>query len=333
MGLHVSEVAFGALTFGIGADEAAAGPLIDRYLELGGNFIDTANSYGPRTSEEVLGRLLKGRRNSVVLATKVRQAMGPDPLDQGLSRRHILQSVDASLARLQTDFIDLYQIHFWDNFTPVEETLEALDQCVQSGNVRYLGCSNLAGWQLMKALGISERRGLSNFVSLQPEYSLVCRGIERELVPACLDAGIGILPFSPLAGGFLTGKYAKDEAPPPDSRGARSLAGHRAWQWERRAGERGFAILDAARRVAGEVNRPLSQVALRWVMDRPGVVSPIIGARTVEQLDETLAGLDWRLSAEQRTRLDEASAFPLDYPYDVSVELNRLNNPYGSGPS
>lgn len=139
-GLHVSEVAFGALTFGIGADQVTAGRLIDRYLELGGNFIDTANSYGPRTSEEVLGRLLKGRRNSVVLATKVRQAMGPSPLDQGLSRRHILQSVDASLARLQTDFIDLYQIHFWDDYTPVEETLEALDECVQSGKVRYLGC-------------------------------------------------------------------------------------------------------------------------------------------------------------------------------------------------
>ncbi len=321
-GLYVSELCLGTMTFGMGLDEATSRAILETYLDRGGNFIDTADVYGRGLSEERLGTFLEGRRHQVILATKVRGAMGDGPMDRGLSRRHIFAAVDASLRRLRTDHIDLYQTHYWDRYTPIEETLDALNDLVRMGKVRYIGCSNVTGWQLAKAAGLSARHGWVQYVSLQPEYSLVCRDIERELVPACLDLGVGIIPYSPLAGGVLTGKYRPGEAPPPGSRGEMAVRTPMGAQWQARMNERTFAIVETVQAIARETGRTASQVALRWVNQKPAVTAAIIGASKPHQVEDNLGAVGWSLTEDQMRRLDEASAFDPGYPYTFIERLN-----------
>lgn len=308
-GLPVSELGLGTMTFGAGADATAAGRILDRFLDAGGTLIDTADVYGHGTAEAMLGRLLGPRRSRVVLATKVLGPMGPAPLDRGLSRRHVLEAVDASLRRLRTDWIDLYQVHFWDEVVPIDETLAALDACVRAGKVRYVGASNYGGWQLALAVERQRAAGYARFVSLQNEYSLVERGSEREALPAAAALGVGLLAWSPLAGGALTGKYRADAPPPPGSRGA---------EWADflapRLGPRTYTLLAELARVAEGNGCTLAQVALNWVLHAPGVAAPLIGARTPAQLEESLGALGWRLRDAERAALDAASAPPLGYP-------------------
>ena len=317
-GLRVSSLTLGTMTFG-GRDKFAkvgttdvegATRQIDMCLDAGVNLIDTADVYSGGLSEEIVGRAVRGRRDRVLLATKARMPMGDGPNDAGLSRHHIIRACEASLRRLGTDYIDLYQVHEWDGATPLEETLDALDHLVDSGKVRYIGCSNYAGWHLMKALGISERRGLQRFVSQQIYYSLQAREAEYELVPVSLDQGLGILVWSPLAGGLLSGKYRRDQEGPE---GSRHLT-----DWGEppvRNEEQVYDIVDALVEIAEEHGASPAQVALAWTLGRPGVASLVIGARTDEQLADNLGAADLVLGDEERTRLDELSAPPLLYPY------------------
>ena len=317
-GLRVSSLTLGTMTFG-GRDKFAkvgttdvdgATRQIDMCLDAGINLIDTADVYSGGLSEEIVGRAVRGRRDRVLLATKARMPMGDGPNDAGLSRHHIIRACEASLRRLGTDYIDLYQVHEWDGATPLEETLDALDHLVDSGKVRYIGCSNYAGWHLMKALGISERRGLQRFVSQQIYYSLQARDAEYELVPVSLDQGLGILVWSPLAGGLLSGKYRRDQEGPE---GSRHLT-----DWDEppvRNEDQVYDIVDALVEIAEEHGASPAQVALAWTLGRPGVASLVIGARTDEQLADNLGAADLVLGDEERTRLDELSAPPLLYPY------------------
>ena len=313
-GIRVSELCLGAMTFGRESDEETSRAILDRYLDAGGNMVDTADVYSTGGSEEVLGRALGSRRQHVVLATKCRFPMGDDPNAVGASRRHIMESVDASLRRLQTDWLDLYQIHCWDPETPLEETLSALDNLVHAGKVRYLGVSNYTGWQLAKALGMAERRGWERIASLQPQYSLIARDLELDLLPLCREDGLAVLPWSPLGGGVLTGKYKAGEAPPEGSRAGDGTPSARLMA--RRLNERNHAIADAVGQVAEKAGRSRAQVALGWVLHRPGVTAPIIGARTLEQLDDNLAAAGWRLDDEHVTALDDASRLHYGYPHD-----------------
>jgi aryl-alcohol dehydrogenase-like predicted oxidoreductase len=315
-GLQVSVLSFGTMTFGgdstnpVGetqVDEARR--LIDLCLEAGINLIDSADGYSQGNSERVLGEALKGRRDDVLIATKVHSRMGPGPNDLGQSRHHIIRGCEASLKRLGTDYIDLYQVHGFDALTPLEETLRALDDLVRAGKVRYIGCSNYSGWHLMKALGISERAGLERYVSQQVYYSLVARELEYELVPLALDQGIGSLIWSPLSGGFLTGKYRRGEAGPQDTR--RPRRGDPGTIDE----DRGFAILDVLEAIARDRDASIPQVALNWLLHKPGVSSVLIGARREEQLVDNLKAAAWKLTPEEVQRLDEVSAVPPIYPY------------------
>ena len=317
-GLRVSALTLGTMTFG-GRDKFAnvgstdvdgATRQVDMCLDAGINLIDTADVYSDGLSEEIVGRALRGRRERVLLATKARMPMGDGPNDAGLSRHHLIRACEASLRRLDTDYIDLYQVHEWDGATPLEETLDALDHLVDSGKVRYIGCSNYAGWHVMKALGISERRGYQRFVSQQIYYSLQARDAEYELVPVALDQGVGILVWSPLAGGLLSGKYRRDQDGPE---GSRQLT-----DWNEppvRDQDALYDIVDALVEIAEEHDASPAQVALAWTLGRPGVASVVIGARTDEQLADNLRAADLELSEEERTRLDELSAPPLLYPY------------------
>jgi aryl-alcohol dehydrogenase-like predicted oxidoreductase len=317
-GLRVSALTLGTMTFG-GRDKFAnvgttdvegATRQIDMCLDAGVNLIDTADVYSGGLSEEIVGRAVRGRRERVLLATKARMSMGDGPNDAGLSRHHIIRACEASLRRLGTDYIDLYQVHEWDGATPLEETLDALDHLVDSGKVRYIGCSNYAGWHVMKALGISERRGYQRFVSQQIYYSLQARDAEYELVPVALDQGLGILVWSPLAGGLLSGKYRRGEQGPE---GSRHLT-----DWNEppvRNEDQVYDIVDALVEIAEEHGASPAQVALAWTLGRPGVASLVIGARTDEQLADNLGAADLVLGDEERARLDELSAPPLLYPY------------------
>ena len=322
-GLRVSGLALGAMTFGRSADERVAARMVDRYLEAGGNLIDTANVYANGASEEMLGRILEGRRQLVAIATKVCGPMGAGPFDRGLSRKHILEQVEGSLRRLRTDHIDLYQIHSWDYLTPIEETMAALDDCVRAGKVRYLGASNVTGWQLATAQGVAERAGGARFVALQPEYSLLQRGLERELTEAAAYHGLGMLPWSPLAGGLLTGKYRAGEEPPEGSRGNEALRGPWAAAWKSRATDHAFRVVQGVEAVAESVGRPVLEVALRWVMQKPGVIAPILGARTEEQLVQQLRVLEWSLDDASMKQLDALSAQDPGYPYNLLASRPR----------
>lgn len=307
-GLKVSALCLGTMQWGWTATESESFAVMDAFCEQGGNFLDTADIYSRwvagnpgGVSEEIIGRWMKarGNRRQLVLATKVRGRMWDGPNGEGLSRYHIAGAVEDSLRRLGTDAIDLYQIHWDDHETPMEETLRALDDLVRSGKVRYLGCSNIAAWRLMKALGISERLRLARYDCLQPHYSLAHRReFEAELKPLCLSEGIGVIPYSPLAGGFLTGKYRPD-APPPDS--AR-LSGVKRY-----LNPRGWGILAAVEQMAAERGATPTQIALAWQLSQPVITAPIIGANSLAQLHDSLAAVALRLSDEEMKRLDEAS--------------------------
>jgi aryl-alcohol dehydrogenase-like predicted oxidoreductase len=316
-GLQVSALGFGTMTFGgtegirsVGTTEAdEARRLLDLCLEAGVNLVDTADGYSGGRSEEILGQALQGRRDDVILATKVHSRMGPGPNDLGQSRYHIVKGCEDSLKRLGTDYIDLYQAHGWDPYTPLEETLRAYDDLVRSGKVRYIGCSNYSGWHLMKALGISERQGWERFVSQQVYYSLIAREMENELVPLALDQGIGGIIWSPLSGGFLSGKFRRGQAAPEATR--RVQRGDPGTIDE----ERGFAIVDVLEEVAQAHNASIAQAALNWLLQKPGVTSVLIGARREEQLVDNLRAASWTMTPEEVQRLDEVSAVAPIYPY------------------
>lgn len=320
-GLVVSRLCLGTMTFGREADEGASKAMVDRFVEVGGTFVDTADVYGEGTSEEITGRALAGRRDQVVLATKVRFPMGEAPNDAGLSRRHVIAACEASLRRLGTDWIDLYQVHMWDALTPIEETLSALSDLVRQGKVRYLGASNFAGWHLMRAELAAALHGFERFVSLQPQYSLIERGLEHEIGPAAEALGLGLIPWGPLGQGLLTGKYERSGPPA----GTRIAEAQPEWveAWERRDSERNWHVVEAVREVATEAGRTPSQVALNWLLTRRGVAAPIVGARRVEQLEENLGAVGWRLAEEQVARLDAASTPPPLHPYDSIAEGQR----------
>jgi aryl-alcohol dehydrogenase-like predicted oxidoreductase len=314
----------GALTFGgsgvfakVGStDLTEATRQVDRALDAGVNLIDTANAYSGGASEEIVGQAVKGRWDRVMIATKARMPVGSGPNDAGLSRHHLIRECEASLRRLDTDHIDLYQTHEWDGATPLEETLSALDDLVHAGKVRYIGCSNYSGWHLMKALATSDRLGLTRFVSQQIYYSLQAREAEYELIPAAVDQGVGVLVWSPLAGGLLSGKYRRGEQPPA---GTRRFAG-----WDEppvRDEQRLYDVIEALAEIAAARGVSSAQVALAWSLSRPGISSLVIGARTEEQLADNLEAADLELTAEERARLDEVSVPPLLYPYWHQAKL------------
>lgn len=311
-GLQVSELCLGTMQFGWTADEPTSFAVMDAFFEAGGNFIDTADiytnwagdaSYGGK-SEEVIGRWVKERgvRDKVILATKVRGRMSDRPNDEGLSRQHILQACDDSLRRLQTDHIDLYQCHWVDLNTPIEETLTALDSLVRAGKVRYLGASNYPAWRLMEALATSDKRGLARFDSYQPEYSLVERqGFEVEAMKVCQHYGIGVIPYSPLAGGFLTGKYRKGGDRPNSVRAGGAL--------DRYGNDKGFAAVEALDEIGRAHNKSVAQTALAWMLANPVIAAPIVGANSVEQLTDLLGASGYQLSADEVKRLNETTAY------------------------
>ena len=317
-GLLVSALTLGTMTFGgrghwtrVGATEVdTATRQVDMCLDAGVNLIDTADVYSDWLSEEVVGKTLKGRRDRVLIATKARFAMGDGPNDAGLSRHHLIRACEASLRRLGTDYIDLFQVHEWDGHTPLEETLSALDHLVNSGKVRYIGCSNFAAWHIMKALGISERKNLQRFISQQIYYSLQARDAEYELVPAGLDQGVGILVWSPLAGGLLSGKYRRGQDMPE---GSRHLT-----DWNEppvHDEDQLYDIVDVLVEIAEARGVSAAQVALAWTLGRPGIATVVVGARTEEQLADNLGAADLTLEGDERARLDEVSAPRLMYPY------------------
>jgi aryl-alcohol dehydrogenase-like predicted oxidoreductase len=313
-GLRVSELCFGSMLFGEVTDEETSHGLLDRFTGAGGTFIDTSDNYSRGASEEILGRWLAGRqRADLVIATKVRGRMGDSPTDEGLSRQHILKSIDDSLRRLRTDYVDLYQIHYWDPDTPLEETLSTMDTLVRSGKVRYAGASNVKGYQLQKALGVAGKHGWEPFVSLQPCYSLLVRAPEWELLPLCRQEGLAVVPFSPLAKGWLSGRYRRGMAEPPADSRIASAAGR--MRWGEYGTEHTWTVLDALHAVAAETGHTPAQVALNWLLGTPGVTAPVIGARTQRQLDDNLGATGWSLTPEQQARLDDASATVAPYPY------------------
>ena len=308
-GLRVSEVCLGTMTFGNGADQDGATKMVNTALDAGLTFFDTANSYVGGTSETMLGVALKGKRQDAIITSKFFNPMGHRPNDSGNSRLHIKRQIEGSLKRLQTDYLDIYYIHHVDHSTPLEEVLRALDDLVRDGKILYTACSNFEAWRLMEALWISDTRGWERFACYQPQYSLVVRDIDEEIVPAIELKGLGCVAWSPLAGGYLTGKYLPGSL---KVQGSRSAEG---WGFQSKF----FApnheeILQTVLDVAKEIGRSPAQVALRWVMDQPFMTSAIVGARNAEQLAETLKAGGWRLPAEALARLDRVSAQPTRYP-------------------
>ncbi|MBC6980244.1 aldo/keto reductase [Caulobacter sp. 17J80-11] len=320
-GLYVSEICLGTMTFGGGQsagmwkaigqlEQSGVDAVVRRALDAGVNFIDTADVYSFGRSEQLLGQALKNlgvRREDVVVATKVFGEMGPGPNDRGASRGHIMDSVEASLRRLQTDHIDLYQIHATDLITPVEETLRALDDLIAQGKVRYVGVSNQQAWRIAKALGVSERRGWARFETIQAYYSIAGRDLERELVPLMQEEQLGLMVWSPLAGGLLSGKFGPGAPNPENARRA-------TFDFPPVDRDRAWACVAAMREIAERHGASVARVALAWALSRPFVTSVIIGVKTVEQLDDNLAAADLTLSAEELSRLDEVSRLPAEYP-------------------
>ena len=298
-GLEVSRICLGCLTFGGQADEKESRRIVDTAWDAGINFFDTANVYTEMLSERYLGEALKGRRDQAVIATKVRGSMGPGVNDGGLSRKHIMDAVDGSLTRLQTDYIDLYQVHSWDADTPLEETLRALDDLVRQGKVRYIGCSNFAGWQLTKSLWISDVKGLARFETVQPRYNLLFRGIEEELLPVCLSQDVGVIPYNPIAAGLLTGKHKRGQPPVPGTRfDLREM--YRDIYWY----ERNFEAVEKLETIAGKYGHTLLELALSWVLANPAITSAIVGASNTEQLQQSISAAEARLEPEEIAACD-----------------------------
>ncbi len=294
-GLKVSRLALGCMTFGSSdwapwvLDEADARPIVEKAVELGINFFDLADMYSAGASEEVVGRLLAGvPRHKLVLASKLYNPMSDDPNDRGLSRKHVFEAVDASLKRLGTDYLDLYQLHRFDYDTPLEETLDALNDVVRAGKIRYLGASSMHSWQFMKALGLQRQHGWAPFVSMQPHYNLIYREEEREMLPLCRSEGIGVIPWSPLARGRLAGRGGTKRAETDKTAAALYDASR----------EQDDAIIDAVRQVAGRHGRPMAQIAYAWVATRPGITAPIVGISKLEQFADAVSALDVKLSDE-----------------------------------
>jgi aryl-alcohol dehydrogenase-like predicted oxidoreductase len=309
-GLRVSRLCLGTMTFGLQCDEPTSRAILDRAAEGGITFIDTADVYPlgggleiVGRTEEIVGRWLAGRRDQYVVASKCAVPVGQRPWDQGTSRRHILDAVHASLRRLGTDFIDLYQLHQFDTQTPYDETLEALDVLLRAGDVRYIGCSNWQAFRIARALGRSEVLGVGRFASVQPRYNLLFREMERELLPMCQEEGLAVIPYNPIAGGMLSGKHDRNSAPTEGTRFAIANAGdlyqRRYWQ------ERTFDTVDALKQVAADLDIPLPTLALAWVLHQPAVTAPIVGASRPDQLDATLAAVDVQLDAATLQRLDD----------------------------
>lgn len=323
-GLKVSELCLGAMTFGRESTEEIGFEIMDRFVDAGGNFIDTADVYTQGVSEEIVGRWLKDKqRDDFVIATKVRFPMGTGPNDVGLSRKHIMAGVENSLHRLGTDHIDLYQVHCWDAGTPLEETLGTLNTLVQSGKVRYIGASNYSGWQLQKAIDLSRQMGWEPFSCLQPQYNLLVRSIEWEVLPVCRNEGLGVIPWSPLRGGWLSGKYRRGmTAPPVGSRV--EMAEKEGWseKWSTYNNEFTWNLIDVLVEVAKENGKTPAQVALNWLLRQPGVTAPIVGARDIQQFADNLAAVGWKLDAEQVARLNTASDPGRPYPHDFIYNAN-----------
>jgi aryl-alcohol dehydrogenase-like predicted oxidoreductase len=320
-GLQVSELCLGTATFGSTGeyeksghvDQKAADFIVSMALDAGINFFNTAETYSEGRAEEILGKALGSRRHKAIVITKVDTTRKPGPNDGGLSRQHIIEGCNASLERLGTDYIDIYELHRFDPFTALEVTLRALDDLVHQGKVRYIGCSNFAGWQLMKALTISDSYRLEKFVTLEAQYSLASRWLEFELVPACLDQGIGILAFSPLHGGFLSGKYRRGQKWPEGTR-FDNLTSTQPWPVEP---EILFDIIEELDTIAKAHNATISQAALNYLLCKPGVNSLIIGARNAQQLEENLRATDFHIEPEEITRLDRVSEPERRYPYFI----------------
>ena len=320
-GLKVSEICLGTMTFGHGTDRGEAERIVGRAFDAGVNFFDTANGYSNGQSEIMLGEILKGRRQEAIIATKVFNPMGPGPNDSGMSRSHIMRAIEDSLSRLQTDYVDIYYIHHVDTQTPLEEMLRAFDDLVHQGKVRYIACSNYEAWRLMEALWISDTKNLARFECYQPQYSLVVRDIEEELIPVCQLKGLGVVVWSPLAGGFLTGKYQPGQ---DKVAGSRSEEG---WAFPERyfapnADETLTVLLD----VAKELGRTPAQVATRWVLEQPAITSAIIGARTLAQADDNLRAGGWQLPQEALTKLNQVSALRARYPKSMEANMHERRN-------
>nr|WP_272213020.1 aldo/keto reductase [Marinicella sp. W31]MDC2878958.1 aldo/keto reductase [Marinicella sp. W31] len=318
-GTVVTNLCLGTMTFGDEADEATSFRLMDAYVEAGGNFIDTANVYSTGISEEIIGRWLKqkpGITKDLVIATKARFPMGEGPNRIGLSRKNLVEALDASLVRLGVEQVDLYQLHAFDALTPLEETLRFLDDAISSGKIAYYGFSNFIGWQLTKAVWIAKSNGFAAPVTLQPQYNLLARGIEHEIVPACQDAGMGLLPWSPLAGGWLSGKYKRDQMPTGATRlGENPERGMEAYD-KHNAKSVTWEVLGALEDIAGAHNASMAEVALAWLAAQPAVTSVIVGARTQAQLADNLGAANIRLSGAELERLSAVSTQPVpDYPY------------------
>ncbi len=299
-GLKVSEICLGGMTFGDEADEKETSRILDVAWDAGVNFIDTSDAYpfsNTTRSESVLGPLLKGRRSETILATKVMRRLSPHPNDAGLSRKHIMDAVDNSLRRLQTDYIDLYQAHAWDPETPIDETMRAFDDLVHQGKVRYIGCSNIDAWQVCKSMWVSEVHNLARFDSVQPRYNLLTRDIEQELLPLCEAEGVGVIPFNPLGGGFLTGKYKKGEEPMPGTRFAEGFT--RAGYRKRYLTDRNFDIVEKLKDISDEHGRDMIHVAIAWVLANPVITSVIVGASSASQLEANLGAVDVTLTDEE----------------------------------
>ncbi|MEC5189787.1 MULTISPECIES: aldo/keto reductase [unclassified Arthrobacter] len=326
-GAVVSNYALGTMTFGAEATEEQSHAILDAYVAAGGNFIDTADVYSAGVSEEIIGRWLAARpeaRDRVVLATKGRFPMGPGPNDVGTSRRHLNRALDDSLRRLGVEQIDLYQLHAWDPVTPLEESLRFLHDAVSSGKIAYYGFSNFLGWQLTKAVHLARSHGWSAPVTLQPQYSLLVREIESEIVPASLDAGIGLLPWSPLGGGWLSGKYKRDQPPTGATRlGENPERGMEAWK-ARNADPRTWEIVEAVHDIAARHQASAAQVALAWLAEQPAVTSVILGVRSTEQLADNLAAADLALTEGEQRRLTEVSLPRVGvYPYGPMAQEQR----------
>ena len=325
-GLRVSPLCLGAMNFGneqFGCDEKVSIGVIHAYLNAGHNFIDTANVYSGTKSETIVGKAVKDRRHAVVIATKASSPLGAGPFDSGSSRKHVLKACEDSLRRLDTDYIDLYQMHRYDDATPIEETLSTLNDLVRQGKVRYIGVSNWTASQIVEACLIIAAKGWEPLVSLQPQYSILTRDIEVEILPACQKFGLGVIPWSPLGGGMLTGKYKANEEPQQGTRFAAPGPFQQVWR-TRALNERNHAIVSVVLEEAGKLDVSPIALALAWNLARPGIVSPIIGPKNEQQLKDNLAALDVTLPADTIERIDAASEPHLPYPHDFMKMARQL---------